>query len=195
MNIFLAILMAIVLVLAPFAAPVQAQPSIEETKLFDARGTEVSVLADACLRLPTQAEIVEAGIMSGEWVAYPLTQCVASGSSPAEIVEQVVESTLQSVATMVTPVRTPITTALPRPTDEVPTAVVTTAVPDPEVTETPTPQETKPPVVVETPAPDKGKANCGVGNGVDGDTKGCDEWQNDGPSDVPGNPGHKGGKP
>lgn len=77
--------------------------------------------------------------------------------------------------------------------NEAPATVVTVA-PSPAVeTVAPAPVATEPPAVVE-PEPVKEKANCGVGNGVDADTKGCPDGANDGEGTGPGNPGRKGGK-
>lgn len=79
----------------------------------------------------------------------------------------------------------------------------TTPTPGPSatLTVTPIPTSTRLPTSTatpvsptETPIPTvKSNANCGVGNGVDGDTPGCPGGRNDGPETSPGNPGSKGG--
>jgi len=53
----------------------------------------------------------------------------------------------------------------------------------------------EPPIVVPptTEHPSNSNNNCGVGNGVDGDTPGCENGRNDGPGTSPGNPGSQGG--
>lgn len=57
---------------------------------------------------------------------------------------------------------------------------------------TPTVQSTIVPTVQPTVQP-KDIRNCGVGNGVDGDTPGCPKGRNDGPGTAPGAPGAQGG--
>jgi outer membrane biosynthesis protein TonB len=78
------------------------------------------------------------------------------------------------------------TPTMPPPVSKTPepTPVPPTPEPTPEVTPEPTPTQ--------TPAP-KQKGNCGVGNGVDGDTPGCPNGSKDGPGTAPGSPGAKGG--
>ena len=101
--------------------------------------------------------------------------------------------------------RTPVVT--PTPVDDTrislpiitPTPIVTTTPEPTQPVEPTTPVETTPVVTpvppTETPAPEptKEKANCGVGNGVDGDTPGCPNGRNDGTGTGPGAPGSKGG--
>jgi hypothetical protein len=86
------------------------------------------------------------------------------------------------------PPTTTITTVVPPTTTPVPPT--TTPVPP---TTTPVPPTTPPTEVPPTEEPAKEKANCGVGNGVDGDTKGCPDGSKDGEGTGPGNPGAKGG--
>lgn len=102
----------------------------------------------------------------------------------------------QVVVEITTP--TPTSTYVPSVTNTPGGPTATSTPGNPTITSTPgSPTST---VVVPTATPvvvvptEKPKANCGVGNGVDGDTKGCDDWKNDGTGSGPGNPGHRGGK-
>lgn len=106
-----------------------------------------------------------------------------------------VEIIITTIVETLTPNPEPPTSTPPSPPTNTPPSPPTETAEPPDPTETiepPDPTKTPRPPVIKTPRP---KANCGVGQGEpDGDTPGCDEWENDGEGSGPGDPGHRGGK-
>jgi len=116
--------------------------------------------------------------------------------TPTDVVSTPTVVTTPTISTTVT--ATP--TQPPTVTPTAPTVVVTEVTPtvnptQPPVTETAvvTEEPTARPTDVATSTPKPEHANCGVGNGVDPDTNGCEEGRNDGEGTGPGAPGSAGG--
>ena len=143
-----------------------------------------------------------AGCGNGTVVVVPSYIVAVSGSKVQYTHEDTVLSriidVIETVVATLTPSATPIVEGTPSATPTTTGTPVVTSTPSPTSTLAPT---STPIVVVTntpaptqaTPAPTKEHKDCGVGNGIDGDTPGCQNGRNDGQGTGPGNPGSAGG--